>query len=924
MPAIATPDDDSGSEEEDEDQPEDQPTTMVKAQSEVATLGNSDGWLGGWRPRPETRQAFGSRPSSRGSSSTAAPPMANTQRMPMRRGGVCGSLVGSLNKLAAEKKGPSQKTLEERAKEAFRLQHLQDSKCKHRGARANMRDLLYLWGQGSVLRGWRSELDPDGLTEVSFPNLCQAAARIAFTDDVLLLYGKDADLKPLTLDELIPELSPVFERFRTWVKSEHDGPFGFFDFCVRMCPPAPGTPAGQPVDLRKACLTWGGFNRGLRSALAEKVHGFQCTDAEARELFGICDPFDARELTRDDVVFLEMDPQVRDYELYKIKTRYRDQNVRLLTDFYSSERERQVPSWHRLAPRAWNASHFETLPTVMCVLREEGSHRTLRLEKQAFEQFLAELRTLHGNEVRAWRRGLDPDGTFELTKKQLKRYCRQVNSRVDICALWRHVDRDSDGSVDIEELISFSVTHLASFRRWAHHRVGSCEALWQLREMQEARCNGASKRGHWASDKKMLLAAFGTALKGLGWPSPEIGQADAHKARQVVLQSLDLHGCGFVAPSDLEWLDRWKPAEWMWASPDPEAWAELKALFVKTCDHALAAWRKLLDLDDSNSISWVEFKEAAEKVKWKGNVGGAWRHLDADLSGFVSMREYDVKSADLLASFKDWVDTNFGSVRLAFKALDGDGNNSISLSELRKACSGLRWQGDPRELFNCLDKDGQRDKSGDNAGKRSLSLAELIFLDNWKTEPVEEDLASLELPDSAGSDLRQSHRRPHTPEVSSDGAKHGHRRGTHRSGASSPPTMVTGIDNTTATCGNAMLRQSIGPVGPQRKSHLAHSRPGSQGSCGGDPRICGKTNAVRQRVSVSPSSGGRPLPAPGGLLRENSRIKARPSSRFSGFQEDAHRQSSPAFPPPSSGSSTRPGSTCGSRPLSRCTLSGGL
>ena len=49
------------------------------------------------------------------------------------------------------------------------------------------------------------------------------------------------------------------------------------------------------------------------------------------------------------------------------------------------------------------------------------------------------------------------------------------------------------------------------------------------------------------------------------------------------------------------------------------------------------------------------------------------------------MKEYDLKSAEMLESFKDWSKQHFGSCRHAFNSLDTDDGASVTLGELKRA-----------------------------------------------------------------------------------------------------------------------------------------------------------------------------------------------------------------------------------------------
>lgn len=107
----------------------------------------------------------------------------------------------------------------------------------------------------------------------------------------------------------------------------------------------------------------------------------------------------------------------------------------------------------------------------------------------------------------------------------------------------------------------------------------------------------------------------------------------------------------------------------------------------------------------------------------------------------ITMEEYDRESFEILTSFKEWAEANFGSITHCFKNLDEDRNGTVSFKELKLACRKLHYKGDVRLLFDCLDITRVRD-----AGVRSISLSEICFLDNWQIEPSEEELAAMDEP----------------------------------------------------------------------------------------------------------------------------------------------------------------------------------
>merc|ERR1712217_136906 len=132
-------------------------------------------------------------------------------------------------------------------------------------------------------------------------------------------------------------------------------------------------------------------------------------------------------------------------------------------------------------------------------------------------------------------------------------------------------------------------------------------------------------------------------------------------------------------------------------------------------------------------------RDACRKLNVERYAAAAWRVLDEDMGGSITMREYSPESAELLFSFKEWVEVNFGSVKNCFTAIDTDRSGSVTFGELKRACFKLNWTGDVKLLFECLDVDGRRSAE---ERKKTLSLDEVSFLDSWHFEPTEEELSA--------------------------------------------------------------------------------------------------------------------------------------------------------------------------------------
>eukprot|EP00931_Biecheleriopsis_adriatica_P040164 TRINITY_DN22989_c0_g2_i1.p1 TRINITY_DN22989_c0_g2~~TRINITY_DN22989_c0_g2_i1.p1 ORF type:complete len:545 (+),score=103.28 TRINITY_DN22989_c0_g2_i1:93-1727(+) len=409
----------------------------------------------------------------------------------------------------------------------------------------------------------------------------------------------------------------------------------------------------------------------------------------------------------------------------------KDQKHRLMASVYREACSK--PQRHRLAQRPWQQQDFERLPVIACQKRYRQRREAYERGMQTQECFLQHLRHGFGSEVRAWRRELDTSSSFVLPLKELRRYCRKANLNVDSSELWKFLDKDGNGSVEFEEVCSGAADALASFHCWAHETFGSCAALWDTPALVTAR---QASQDLWLVGKKMMLGSFAQCLSKLGWTG-----ASNSRMKSMLLASLDQYGCGIIERTDLQWLDAWQPPGYLCVDePDAAAWEKIRILMLNVYKHPLLAWRFLLDKDESGFISWTEFRSACEQLGFQGNVGGAWRSLDSNLSGTISLKEFHAESAEVLRSFKEWAEQHFGSVDLTMKALDCDGSGTVSFLELKRACEKLKWSGDVRLLFDCLDIDKKRDKHNN---QRSLSYEEVAFLDSWQLEPFVE--ASSEL-----------------------------------------------------------------------------------------------------------------------------------------------------------------------------------
>eukprot|EP00933_Yihiella_yeosuensis_P055633 TRINITY_DN5447_c0_g1_i4.p1 TRINITY_DN5447_c0_g1~~TRINITY_DN5447_c0_g1_i4.p1 ORF type:complete len:774 (+),score=163.57 TRINITY_DN5447_c0_g1_i4:112-2433(+) len=322
-----------------------------------------------------------------------------------------------------------------------------------------------------------------------------------------------------------------------------------------------------------------------------------------------------------------------------------------------------------------------------------------------FKQFL---KRKYGNYVRAWRAALSPDGSMVLQRSVLFKACTNIGWPGDVRLLYRAFDKDDSGYVSIEELDAKAAELLAHFREFMGEKFGSASATFKALDK--------------FNQNKLKQPEFVNALKSFGFKP----------SGKALFQGLDHRGLKALVEEDFLFLDRWKPPAYLTRAANLQAMEDLKACLIKEYKNYLKAWRHLLDLDSSNRCNYDEFEAACKKINFRGDVPGAWRALDEDLSGFITLSEIDGVSSQVLASFRHWCDQEFGSVRSAFGVFDASGDNEVTLREWRRSCRIYGFEGQAHILFHALDVE----KNG------SLSVEEVDFLDGWdfpKEDGADED-----------------------------------------------------------------------------------------------------------------------------------------------------------------------------------------
>ena len=197
---------------------------------------------------------------------------------------------------------------------------------------------------------------------------------------------------------------------------------------------------------------------------------------------------------------------------------------------------------------------------------------------------------------------------------------------------------------------------MAQFKRLMVAAYGSCSAGYRALDKKNS--------------KRLTQEQFVKGCKELGFSHGKtIFQAICHKP-----------GVRVMIQHDIQFMDEWDPPEWLLEDPSEKDAFDFVQMMADRERDLVRAWRKILDKDGSNRVSWFEFKEAAKRLNFRGNTAGAWRYLDEDFGGYITLKEIDpMVHADLM-EFKTFCHDEFGSVSDAFEVLDVDKSGDLTMN----------------------------------------------------------------------------------------------------------------------------------------------------------------------------------------------------------------------------------------------------
>jgi len=324
------------------------------------------------------------------------------------------------------------------------------------------------------------------------------------------------------------------------------------------------------------------------------------------------------------------------------------------------------------------------------------------LARSGLPQFHAWSSREFGSMVRLWR-CLDVHNNMRIGREQFLRGLRDFGYSYKLAGLFKVLNRDMTGTLLFYHFAPEAALQIAELLVWARARFGSI--------LLGGLSSAVYQRG------KITRKQFFELFKKEGFVKDE--------ALQFTFDLVDKDGDGRVVREEVAALDQWEFPEWLTVDPDIQA-AEacMRSLLEKSKGNALLAWREL-DRNGSMRVAWLEFRQACRRLlppEELEKLPAVWRALDKDLSGWLSLREFDTHANDMLTRLINWVHEMFGTMTDAFQKL-GNPEGKISYTEFRQVVRPSGFGDDSiTYLFNGLDMNRSN----------YLTIGEVRFLDQWQ------------------------------------------------------------------------------------------------------------------------------------------------------------------------------------------------
>mmetsp|Transcript_105665 Transcript_105665/g.187900 ORF Transcript_105665/g.187900 Transcript_105665/m.187900 type:complete len:742 (+) Transcript_105665:105-2330(+) len=506
--------------------------------------------------------------------------------------------------------------------------------------------------EGNILRAWIRHFDKDYSFSISQDEFCDGMDRLGYKgqpDEIFRQLDID-DSGEITLDEISPDLAQLWMSFQKWCSKTFQDPEdmifqlgdGESPFVLRKDFHSNMVKLGwSEPELRETGFREGEDDSEVSTSMLVKDLIFDSLWTEGKKL------------TAKDLDWLLIDKQRQTVRV----------SIRRVAIRRQAERTRE-------------------------------RHRQAAIVVQ-FRTFLK--RKVSGSLIRAWRRSLDTSSTMSVYKAELWKAAKDMGWTGDLRVLWKSLDKDGSGVIEIQELDMKSAVMLADFKAWIMRKYKTTASAFENLDPLNA--------------GRLYEADFIRLCDKAGF-----------QVKKALFQGLDWQANGCVKPADLEFIDSWRCPTYLTCKPSDEDAKAFKKCLLKFYKCNLKAWRDGLDCEHSNRVTWPEFNACADKIHFKGDRAGAWRSLNNG-AAFITYHEIDPEGSECIRSLRAWADEEFGDLTSALQVFDHKDSGYLNFTQFQKSLMSYSYPGGKiKKTFTVLDM----------ADMGLVSRAEVAFIDEWE------------------------------------------------------------------------------------------------------------------------------------------------------------------------------------------------
>lgn len=334
-----------------------------------------------------------------------------------------------------------------------------------------------------------------------------------------------------------------------------------------------------------------------------------------------------------------------------------------------------------------------------CSLGASEKHKSTN----KLQQFQTWCLSKFGGLIKLWRL-LDLHGNMRIGQAQFLKGLRDCGYPGDPREIFKLLNIDGTNTLLFYHFAPEAALALAKLMRWTREHHGGLKGLGFMTEIDQ----------HATISSKTFLNVFNKK-----------GFVD-QDAILCAFDLMDKDGSGSIDRMEAVLLDKWDMPEWLAAEPDDVAADAIRfKILEKNGGNGLRAWRSI-NQAHIHRMSWQTFRQACHKTLTAEDLQKlpcAWRSLDADLSGWLTLREFFPECYEVLTTMCNYAVEQSSSVLGVFLNNETGKDEKWTPKEFRYCCrpSGLTDE-QISSLFTGLNLDDDG----------SISMNELRFLETWQ------------------------------------------------------------------------------------------------------------------------------------------------------------------------------------------------